>query len=110
VHGADIRIPGHPLALGYVQERAGDPVTVTGLEVTETTDADGFPTTGRARIEPGGIDLTIDPVAFGPLVLTATDGRVSRFPRAQVRLTASDGRRGSGWVEWNQPQTAPGGR
>ena len=104
VHGADIRIPGHPLALGYVQQRAGDPVTVTGLDVTEVTDADGFPSTGRARIEPGGIDLTIDPVAFGPLVLTATDGRVSRFPRAQVRLTAADGREGSGWVEWNQPQ------
>jgi hypothetical protein len=110
VHGADIRIPGHPLALGYVQEHACVPVTVTGLDVTEVTDADGLPTTGRARIEPGGIDLTIDPVAFGPLVLTATDGRVSRFPRAQVRLTAADGRRGSGWVEWNQPQPTPEGR
>jgi hypothetical protein len=110
VHGADIRIPGHPLALGYVQQHAGDPITVTALDVTEITDADGFPTSGRARIEPGGIDLTIDPVAFGPLVLTAADGRVSRFPRAQVRLTASDGRRGSGWVEWNQPQSPPEGR
>ena len=85
-------------------------MTVTGLDVTESTDADGFPTTGRARIEPGGIDLTMEPVAFGPLVLTATDGRVSRFPRAQVALTAADGRRGSGWVEWNQPQPAPEGR
>ena len=110
VHGADIRIPGHPLALGYVQHRAGDPVTVTGLDVTEVTDGDGFPTTGRARIEPGGIDLTIDPVAFGPLVLTASDGRVSRFPRAQVRFTAADGRQGSGWLEWNQPQPSPEGR
>ena len=108
VHGADIRFPGHHLALGYVQQHALPPVTVTALEVTEETDADGFPTTGRARIEPGAIDLTVTPVAFGPLVLTAPDGRVSRFPRAQVEFVATDGRTGSGWVEWNQPQPAPG--
>ena len=51
-------------------------MTVTGLDVTEELDADGFPTSGRARIEPGGLDLTIEPVGFGPLVLTAPDGRV----------------------------------
>jgi hypothetical protein len=27
-----------------------------------------------------------------------------------VRLTAADGRQGSGWVEWNQPQPAAEGR
>ena len=47
-------------------------------------------------------------MAFGPLVLTAPDGRVSRFPRAQVEFVTTDGRTGSGWVEWNQPQPAPG--
>ncbi len=110
VHGADIRIPDHRLALGYVQHPAGGVVTLTGLDVSEETDTDGLPTTARARLDPEGIDLTIEPVAFGPLVLTATDGRVSRFPRAQVRFTAADGRRGSGWVEWNQPQADAAGR
>ncbi len=85
-------------------------VTLTGLDVTEDADAEGLPSVARARIEPGDIDLTIEPVAFGPLVLTAEDGRVSRFPRAQVLLTTGDGRRGSGWIEWNQPAAAAGDR
>ena len=34
----------------------------------------------------------------------STDGQVSRFPRAAVRLTAADGRTGTGWIEWNQPE------
>jgi hypothetical protein len=109
LHGADIRIPGLRTALGYVQ-RPGEVVTITGLDVTEDADADRLPTVARARIEPGDIDLTIEPVAFGPLVLTAEDGRVSRFPRAQVLLTTGDGRRGSGWIEWNQPPGAAGDR
>lgn len=110
VHAADIRIPGMPLALGYLQPPSGEVLTVSALEVTEDGDGVGFPTKGRAAIEPGGIDLTIEPVAFGPLVLTSTDGRVSRFTRAQVRFVAADGRHGTGWVEWNQPQPDAAGR
>jgi len=110
VHGADIRIPGHRLPLGYLQEPGADVVTITGLDVTEELGTEGLPTTARAVIEPGGLDLTIEPVAYGPLVLTATDGRVSRFPRAAVRLNAADGRTGSGWIEWNQPQGSQNGR
>ena len=66
-----------------------------------------MPTGGRAVIEPGGLDVAIDPVAFGPLVLVATDGRVSHFPRAMARFTTTDGRSGMGWIEWNQPQDGP---
>ena len=64
----------------------------------------------RAHIEPGGLDLVIDPVASAPLVLTADDGRVSRFPRGQVRFTAGDGRTGTGWIEWNQPESGRPGQ
>ncbi len=106
LHGADIRIPGMRTALGYVQHPAGVVVTLTGLDVTEECDADGFPSVARARLEPDGLDVTIEPVAFGPLVLTADDGRVSRFPRAQVLLSVDDGRSGAGWIEWNQPAAA----
>lgn len=102
-HGADIRIPGHGIPLGYVQHPSGQVVTVTGLDVTEDLGVEGMPTAGRARMEPAGLDLTITPVSFAPLVLTATDGRVSRFPRAMARFTSSDGREGTGWIEWNQP-------
>jgi hypothetical protein len=50
-----------------------------------------------------GLEITIDPLAYGPLLLTAPDGRVGRFPRAAARFTTGDGRSGLGWIEWNQP-------
>lgn len=109
-HGADIRIPGQRIPFGYVQHSDGEVVTVSGLDVTEELGAEGLPRSARARIDPVGLDLSIRPVGFGPLVLTATDGRVSRFPRAVAEFIASDGRAGTGWIEWNQPQVGPGGR
>jgi hypothetical protein len=87
VHVADIRIPGQRLAFGYVQPPGGPVRPVTSLTVTEELGAEGLPVVGRARVEPGGLDLRIEPLAFGPLVLVAPDGRVSRFPpcRGAVR-------------------------
>jgi len=110
IHGADIRIPGSRLPLGYVQHPAGPVVTIDALDVTEELGAEGMPSSARAHIEPGGLDLVIDPVAYAPLVLTADDGRVSRFPRGQVRFTAGDGRTGTGWIEWNQPESGRPGQ
>ncbi|HEX7460515.1 MAG TPA: hypothetical protein VF279_07775 [Acidimicrobiales bacterium] len=110
IHGADIRIPGSRLPLGYVQHTATGVATIEALDVTEELGPFGMPTSARARIDPGGLDLAIEPLAYGPLVLTASDGRVSRFPRAQVRFTATDGRRGTGWIEWNQPDPSMGGQ
>ncbi len=102
VHAADIRIPGLPVAFGYVQSE--DEVhPVETLEVTEVLGDQGLPSTCQARIEPGGFGLEIQPLAFGPLLLVAPDGRVSRFPRAVARFVARDGRTGTGWIEWNQP-------
>ncbi len=110
VHGADIRIPGQRIPFGYVQHPDGEVVTITGLDVTEVLGAEGLPSSAMARIDPLGLTLDIEPVAFAPLVLVATDGRVSRFPRAMVRFTAADGRKGTGWIEWNQPQAGPVGQ
>ena len=42
------------------------------------------------------------PVGHAPVLLEATDGRVSRFPRSLCRFDAADGRSGYGWTEWNQ--------
>ena len=111
VHLADIRIPGHPLAFGYVQPP--DPPAarvwpVSSLEVTEALGASGLPVSGTARVEPGALDLSIEPLAFGPVVLESPDGRLSRFPRAVARFTAADGRTGLGWIEWNQPEVSEG--
>ena len=48
--------------------------------------------------------LEVAPRYFSPVLLTDPDGRVSRFPRCLARFTDSSGRRGFGWIEWNQPQ------
>ena len=103
VHFADIRIPGQGIALGYVQPPDGSVHPVETLEVTELLGDEGLPVHGRAVVVPGGIELEIRPIAFGPVLLTAEDGRTSRFPRAAARFTAADGRSGTGWIEWNQP-------
>jgi hypothetical protein len=128
VHLADIRIPNHPMAFGYLQSPPAptppaplhapgptgppeDPVRpVTSLEVTEELGVEGLPVTATARVEPDGLDLRIEPVAFGPVMLVAPDGRVSRFPRAVARFVAADGRAGLGWIEWNQPEGPDGAR
>ncbi len=114
VHLADIRIPGLPLALGYLQSPGspGEPGvrSVVSLEVTEELGDEGLPRSARARIEPDSLDLRIEPLAFGPVMLEATDGRISRFPRAVARFVAADGRSGLGWIEWNQPEGTDGAR
>ena len=103
VHVADIRIPGHPMAFGYLQAPGDGVVPVDHLEVNEDLGAWGMPTGARMAVGPGDLVLAVEPLAFGPLVLTAPDGRVSRFPRAVARFRAADGRTGTGWIEWNQP-------
>jgi hypothetical protein len=109
VHLADIRIPGMPTFFGYIQT-PGVVNPVTALSVTEDVGEHGFPSAARIEIAAAPAhDLVIDvsPVAFGPVLLRNDDGRTSRFPRAMVRCRTADGRTGSGWIEWNQPEPAP---
>src|SRR5262249_4263550 len=104
-HLADIRMPGFPVAFGYLQSagaRAAFPVE--RLAVTEDLGAHGFPDSGRIEIAggPHDIGIAVTPLAFGPTLLVDEDnGRTSRFPRALVRYEADDGRVGHGWIEWN---------
>jgi hypothetical protein len=113
VHLADIRVPGLPMFFGYVQ-RPGAVAPLSALSVTEELVQHGFPK--RARIElaaglpshdvpPTDLGLDITPTAFGPVLLRNDDGRTSRFPRALLECQADDGRRGTGWIEWNQPDS-----
>jgi hypothetical protein len=104
VHLADIRMPGHRLAFGYLQPPGGGVSPVEALTMDEELGAEGLPLQATARVEPGGLALDIRPLDFGPLLLVAGDGRTSRFPRASARFVAGDGRTGTGWIEWNQPQ------
>ena len=59
----------------------------------------------RARLTIGDLDLSVEPLAWAPVLLAHPDGREARFPRALARFTATDGRTGTGWIEWNQPPT-----
>jgi len=106
-HGVDVALSSDAgevglYATGYVQAPGGPIETAAGLGHSEQLDHEGLPTAGTWTL--GELDLQVDPVAFSPVLLTAPDGRLSRFPRAWCRFTAADGRIGEGWTEWNQPQ------
>jgi hypothetical protein len=112
VHGADIRVaPELRLGFGYRQvPAAGERVGIEDeLVVEEVLGDHGFPTTATIACPPAGIDLVVEPVAFGPLLFVDPDGRVDHFPRAMARYRSADGRPGWGWIEWNQVQPPRGG-
>jgi hypothetical protein len=100
-HCADIRVPEMRMAFGYTQAPT---VPVSTVDVTEELGPQGYPDRGRALYAPSGLELSIEPLGFGPLLLKGPEGQVSRFPRAMARFTAADGRTGLGWIEWNQPE------
>jgi hypothetical protein len=91
---------GLEFAPGYVQ-RNGELSPVKHGSVVEEVDPDGF--TDHATAFHDDLAIEIEPIAFGPILLTSPDGRVGRFPRASARFFTADGRTGLGWVEWNQP-------
>jgi hypothetical protein len=103
LHAVDARIPGLDVAFGYIQKKSSPLVVITSVDVTEDLGPEGLPTRCNANLNEGLLELAIEPLAFGPLVLVSPEGRVSRFPRAMARFSESDGRTGFGWIEWNQP-------
>jgi hypothetical protein len=95
------QMPGY--GVGYAQ-RDGSVSEIEAVTATETTADSGLITHARIETGPEELNVDLEPVAFGALRLEAPDGRVSLFPRAMCRITADDGRRGCGWVEWNRVQ------
>ncbi len=111
-HATHVTLGEAPLyATGYVQPPDGPLTAVDGRAVDrrQVLGDHGLPTS--AEMDLADLRLSIEPVAFSPVLLTAPDGRVSRFPRALCRFTdRRSGRSGVGWTEWNQPQQGgPGG-
>lgn len=105
LHGLDLRIPGAPpMAAGYTQ-RDGDVVELEKVVASEVFGDDELPLGTTLELSPGGVVATIDIRGHAPVLLTATDGRVSRFPRAWATVTTVDGRSGVGWLEWNRNRT-----
>lgn len=100
-HGA--RPEGLDFAAGYVQDDSGLREIETCDVVTEP-GPDGLVQSAELRF----LDcrLRVEPVAWSPVLLTADDGRRSRFPRALARFTDAGerARSGVGWIEFNQVQ------
>jgi hypothetical protein len=100
-HGVEFRLPdAPPIGVGYLQPPEGGVVELDRVVATEQVGPDGLITAAQITYE--DLTLTVQPIAFGPLLLTAPDGRVSQFPRAMCRVAATDGRTGMAWVEWNR--------
>lgn len=92
-----------PHTTGYV----GQPGSLDSVTAgTAIADLDGEGLARSATVTLGALELAVEPVAWAPILLTAPDGRISRFPRALARFTAADGTPGYGWLELNQPPSA----
>ncbi len=105
LHGVDLRIPGSPpLGVGYIQSPAGSLVELQTVSARETFGDNGLPRTTTLALSPGDVTATVEIRGHAPVLLTASDGRVSQFPRAWATVTTEDGRTGVGWLEWNRSQ------
>jgi hypothetical protein len=103
-HTHAVGIPPMPgYGVGYVQ-RGDELWEIESVQASEVLADNGLITRARIVSGPDELDLTVEPLAFGALRLEAPDGRLSLFPRAMCRVTSSDGRTGTGWVEWNRVQ------
>jgi hypothetical protein len=101
-HAVELRLPDLPrMGVGYVQS-GGALVELDSVTATESVGRDGLIESAVLALRPAGLELSVEPLAFGPLRLVAPDGRVSEFPRALCRVEAADGRTGVGWLEWNR--------
>jgi hypothetical protein len=101
LHGVELRLPGAPaVGVGYLQPPDGGVFELDAVRAREEPAADGL--IEHAHITYGELELDVRPIAFGPLLLSSPDGRISQFPRAMCAVRAQDGRRGVAWVEWNR--------
>jgi hypothetical protein len=95
------QLPG--FGVGYVQ-REGEVLEISSVNATQEVADNGLITEATIASGPDELVLAVEPLAFGPILLVAPDGRVSHFPRAMCRVRSGDGRAGTGWVEWNRNQ------
>jgi thiamine kinase-like enzyme len=106
LHGVHLRLPdAGTLGVGYLQSSGSGVSELDAVEASEEVEASGLIRQASMSLSPPGLEVTIDPLAFGPLRLESPDGRVALFPRAMCRIACSDGRSGLAWAEWNRNQT-----
>ena len=103
-HTHAVSVPTYPdFGVGYLQ-RHGQLTELVNVSSTEQIAQNGLITTARITMSPGEVEVEVEPLAFGAILLEAPDGRISHFPRAMCRVRTTDSRRGLGWVEWNRNQ------
>ena len=90
-----------PYSAGFVLPAGGGLRPVEGFAVDTELGDEGLPE--RASMAIDELELSVVTTAHAPVLLTAGDGRVSRFPRSMCRFDAGDDRTGWGWTEWLQP-------
>ncbi len=105
IHAVHLRLPDdQTLGVGYTQSTASGLSELDTVHASEEVRPDGLIGAAQISFSPPGLDVAIEPLAFGPLRLESDDGRVALFPRAMCRIECSDGRDGLAWVEWNHNQ------
>lgn len=103
-HSAGMFSPDHNWGVAYRLYPGSTEFDETfEIDVTKEFGREGLATTARLVI--GELDLTVEPIAWSPVLLVHPDGREARFPRALAKFTNADGRTGHGWIEFNQPPT-----
>ncbi|MCB0864735.1 MAG: phosphotransferase, partial [Solirubrobacterales bacterium] len=103
-HTHAVTVPTHPdFGVGYVQ-RGEDLRELGAVTSSAVESADGLTESAAIGMPPGELDVELEPLAFGAMLLEAPDGRVSHFPRAMCRVRTAEGVEGLGWVEWNRNQ------
>lgn len=105
LHAVQLRLPDErTLGVGYIQSPDSGVLELDSVQASEDARPDGLIDSARATLVPPGLDVAVEPLAFGPLRLQSDDGRVAQFPRAMCRITCSDGQAGYAWLEWNRNQ------
>jgi hypothetical protein len=91
-----------PFARGYLIPPGGALTPIETSHAEESLAANGLPEAAAIKVGPLAFDVT--PKFHSPVLLVDPDGRQSRFPRCLAEFCDDTGRRGFGWIEWNQPQ------
>ena len=94
-------LPSQGFAIGYVQPADGGFELVDRFTSQPDLGPEGVPTSALLAVN--GLELTVEPLAWSPVLLVSPDGAEARFPRAMARFHVADGRSGIGWIEYNQP-------
>ena len=89
-----------PFASGFILDPSGDVRNVERFTVDTEVGAEGLPVTAAMDVD--GLQLSVTPTQHAPVLLTSSDGKVSRFPRSLCRFDGSQ-ETGWGWTEWLQP-------